>query len=55
MHVCIFENSQLEGSYMGDLLYIISLSIYPSVDIVCFYMLAIVNNAAVNIEAHISF
>ena len=21
-HVCIFENSQLEGSYVGDLLYL---------------------------------
>ena len=35
--------------------YIIFLSIYPSVDIGCSHVLAIVNNAAVNIEACISF
>ena len=40
--------------YSG-LYYIISLSVYPSVDIGCSHVLAIVNNAAVNIEACMSF
>lgn len=41
--------------YISGIYYVISLSIYPSVDIGCSHVLAIVNNAAVNIEACISF
>ena len=41
--------------YISGTYYVISLSIYPSVDIGCSHVLAIVNNAAVNIEACVSF